>query len=95
MNNQNANLNLNPHTFPNLDLNLNPHLNPNLGANLNLPIPLNDHLSFSTQNVRSMNISTKNDITLQKILAICNLKTDFIFLSDLRLNSVKKNFFTQ
>jgi exonuclease III len=81
-------LNLDPN--PNLDLNLNPLFNPNHEADLNFPILSNDHLSFSTQNVRSMNISTKNDITLQKILAICNLKTDFIFLSDLRLNSVKQ-----
>jgi len=38
-------------------------------------------LSFSIQNVRSMNVSTKNEITTQKIIAICNLKSDFIFLS--------------
>jgi len=37
-----------------------------------------------------MNISTKNDITVQKIIAICSLKTDFIFLSDLRLNTIKQ-----
>ena len=46
--------------------------------------------TFSTQNVRSLNISTKNDITLQKIIAVCSLKSDFIFLSDLRLNSLKQ-----
>jgi hypothetical protein len=46
--------------------------------------------SFSIQNVRSLNISTKNDLTTQKIIAICNLKSDFIFLSDLRLNSTKQ-----
>jgi len=46
--------------------------------------------SFSVQNVRSLNISTKNDFTTQKILAICNLNTDFIFLCDLRLNSTKQ-----
>jgi len=49
-----------------------------------------------------MNISTKNDITVQKIIAICSLKTDIIFLSDMRLNTSKqisalhdleKNFF--
>ena len=50
--------------------------------------PLN--FSFAIQNVRSLNISTKNDITLQKIIAICNLGTDFILLSDLRLNSIKQ-----
>jgi len=37
-----------------------------------------------------MNVSTKNSITIQKILAICSLKTDIIFLSDLRLNSTKQ-----
>ena len=38
-----------------------------------------------------MNISTKNDITLQKVLGICSLKSDIIFLSDLRLNSSKQS----
>jgi len=47
-------------------------------------------LSFGIQNVRSFNISTKNELTTQKILAICSLKNDFIFLSDLRLNSTKQ-----
>jgi len=37
-----------------------------------------------------MNISTTNDITTQKIICICSLKSDFIFLSDLRLNSAKQ-----
>jgi len=37
-----------------------------------------------------MNISTKNDLTTQKVLAICSIKTDFIFLSDMRLNSTKQ-----
>ncbi len=37
-----------------------------------------------------MNISTSNDITTQKILSICGLKTDIVFLSDLRLNSEKQ-----
>ena len=41
--------------------------------------------------MRSLNISTKNDITIQKILAICNTKSDFIFLSDLRLNSSRQS----
>jgi hypothetical protein len=59
-------------------------------------------LNFSIQNVRSLNISTKNIITEQKILAITNAGADIIFLSDLRLNSYKqidackelsKNFF--
>jgi len=47
-------------------------------------------LSFGIQNVRSLNISTKNELTTQKIIAICSLKNDFIFLSDLRLNSTKQ-----
>jgi len=46
--------------------------------------------TFSIQNVRTLNISTKNDITVQKLVAICNLKSDFILLSDLRLNSKKQ-----
>ena len=46
--------------------------------------------TFSSQNVRSLNISTKNDLTTQKIIAVCSLNTDFIFLSDIRLNSDKQ-----
>ena len=51
---------------------------------------LNISFSISIQNVRSMNISTRNDITTEKILAVSAKKTDFIFLSDLRLNSNKQ-----
>jgi hypothetical protein len=40
--------------------------------------------------VRSLNISTKNIITEQKILAITSAGADIIFLSDLRLNSYKQ-----
>jgi hypothetical protein len=47
-------------------------------------------LNFVTQNVRSLNISTKNIFTEQKILAITNSGADIIFLSDLRLNSYKQ-----
>jgi len=47
-------------------------------------------ISFAIQNVRSLNISTKNEITTQKIMAISNLKSDFIYLSDIRLNSSKQ-----
>jgi exonuclease III len=47
-------------------------------------------LNFSTQNVRSLNISTKNIITDQKILAVVGMGSDIIFLSDLRLNSLKQ-----
>jgi hypothetical protein len=45
------------------------------------------NVSFAAQNVRSLNISTKNEITCQKILAITKKCCDVIFLSDLRLNS--------
>jgi hypothetical protein len=37
------------------------------------------NLNFSTQNVRSLNISTKNIITEQKILAIVKGGSDIIF----------------
>jgi hypothetical protein len=47
-------------------------------------------LNFSTQNVCSLNISTKNIITDQKILAVVGLGSDIIFLSDTRLNSNKQ-----
>jgi hypothetical protein len=47
-------------------------------------------LNFSIQNVRSLNISTKNIITDQKILAVVRLGSDIIFLSDTRLNSNKQ-----
>ncbi len=47
-------------------------------------------LNFVTQNVWSLNISTKNIFTEQKILAITNGGADIIFLSDLRLNSYKQ-----
>ncbi len=61
-------------------------------------------MSFACQNVRSLNISTKNDITHEKILTVTRNKHDFVFLSDLRLNSnkqksavhdVEKTFFSQ
>jgi exonuclease III len=48
---------------------------------------VNIHSLDLTQNVRSLNISTKNIITEQKILAIVKGGHDIIFLSDLRLNS--------
>ena len=47
-------------------------------------------LTFSIQNVRSFNISTKNDFTIQKVIATCSYNTDLILLSDLRLNSIKQ-----
>ncbi len=48
------------------------------------------NLNFSTQNVRSLDISTKNIITEQKILPVTKYGSDVIFLSDLRLNSYKQ-----
>jgi exonuclease III len=58
----------------------------------NITVPnLAFDLNISTQNVRSLNISTKNIITDQKILAIAGLCSDIIFLSDLRLNSLKQS----
>ncbi len=61
------------------------------------------NFSFASQNVRSLNISTKNDITWEKIISITQCRCDFIMLSDIRLNSMKlksavhdieKNFFS-
>jgi exonuclease III len=45
------------------------------------------HLSFCSQNLRSLNISTKNNITKEKIYAITKEKTDVILICDLKLNS--------
>jgi len=56
--------------------------------NINTPPSLK--LNFSTQNVRSLNIATKNIITEQKLLAITKNSTDVIFLCDLRLHSSKQ-----
>ena len=50
----------------------------------------NPKLNFSLQNVRSLNISTKNAVTDQKILALTGGSGDVVFLSDLRLNSQKQ-----
>ena len=44
-------------------------------------------LNFSSQNVRSLNISTKNSVMDQKLYSITKNKDDIIFLCDLRLNS--------
>ena len=62
-------------------------------AVLNQNVNTNSKLAGTTlsiQNVRSLNVSTKNEITTQKILAICKLGSDLIFLCDLRLNSTKQ-----
>jgi exonuclease III len=47
-------------------------------------------LNFCTQNVRSLNIASKNIITEQKIHAVTKNGCDIVFLSDLRLNSLKQ-----
>ncbi len=49
--------------------------------------PKHPNLSFCSQNLRSLNISTKNNITKEKIYAITKEKTDIIFFCDLKLNS--------
>jgi len=63
-------------------------------VHLNIPnMPNNTSalgLSISCQNVRSFNISTKNDITQKKVIAVASLKSDIVFLSDIRLNSTKQ-----
>jgi len=65
--------------------------NNNAANNINLPLTLMTlGLSFASQNVRSMNISTKNSITTQKVVSVCSLRKDFIFLSDMRLNTVRQ-----
>jgi len=77
---------------PNVPLN-NVPVNDVMNVTLDLNINTNSKLmgtSFSIQNVRSLNISTKNEITVQKLLGVCKLGTDFIFLSDMRLNSSKQ-----
>jgi exonuclease III len=56
--------------------------------NLILPKPLN--INFASQNMRSINISTKNDITYKKLIAVTKCKAEVIFLCDVRLNSVKQ-----
>ena len=47
-------------------------------------------LSFSSQNLRSLNISTKNNVTKEKIFAITKEKSDIILICDLKLNSEKQ-----
>ena len=44
-------------------------------------------ISVSSQNCNSLNISTECRKQLTKIVAITSLLTDFIFLSDIRLNT--------
>jgi len=59
---------------------------------LPLPIKKGDlinvpKISFGLLNVRSLNISTKNENTNKKLHSIGEMKSDIIFLSDIRLNS--------
>jgi exonuclease III len=52
------------------------------------PLPFKyPNLSFCSQNLRSLNVSTKNNITKEKIYAITKEKTDVILICDLKLNS--------
>ena len=51
-------------------------------------VPLQSlNLNFSSQNMRSINISTKNETTLKKLIAVTKSKAEVVFLSDIRLNS--------
>jgi exonuclease III len=46
------------------------------------------NITFAAKNCQSLNISTKNEKTFEKILALVKGGEDVIFLSDLKLNSV-------
>jgi hypothetical protein len=48
------------------------------------------NLEFGIQNCQSLNISTKNKKTDLKVNALVKKKCDIIFLSDIRLNTVKQ-----
>jgi exonuclease III len=48
-------------------------------------------LNIIAQNCQSLNISTKNSKTSQKILALTNDGPDIILLSDIRLNSNRQH----
>ncbi len=73
-----------------IDIN-NPNPNPNPNPNL---IPNNNNVnqentfnfSFKSQNVRSLNVSTRSTLTTEKIYAITQSKEDIIFICDTRLN---------
>ncbi len=43
-------------------------------------------VTISAQNCNSLNVSTECDKQLAKLIAITDLRTDIIFLSDIRLN---------
>jgi len=44
-------------------------------------------LSISSQNVRSLNVSTKNEVTDKKLLCVTEQNSDIVLLSDTRLNT--------
>ena len=44
------------------------------------------NLTFKSQNVRSLNVSTRSTLTTEKIYAITQSKEDIIFICDTRLN---------
>ena len=50
---------------------------------------MNPGINFSAQNLRSLNTSTRNEVTLKKLIAITRNKDDVILVSDLRLNTQK------
>jgi exonuclease III len=54
-------------------------------------IPNLNFLSFSSQNCNSLNISTNCPKQTKKIAAILSLQTTIIFLSDIRLNTVTED----
>jgi hypothetical protein len=54
----------------------------------NLPVNIKPpNISFASQNLRSLNISTRNKITRENFFAITREKQDIILLCDLKLNS--------
>jgi exonuclease III len=69
--------------------NLNDNLNLNVN-NLNVRPLKFPSISFLTQNVQSLNISTLCKKTSRKIISVTRERDDVIFLSDIRLNSNKQ-----
>jgi exonuclease III len=51
---------------------------------INLTVPL----KIYSQNCQSLNVSTRNKKTSQKLIALCKLDADIILFSDIRLNSL-------
>jgi len=64
---------------------------PNMVSLLSLCGSLLTNFTCAIQNVNSLNISTSCPKQVKKVNAICNLKSDIIFLSDTRLNTGKNN----